>query len=353
MPDSKDTSKWQRTKKILWESTLNAPVRGAYNLMNTPYEDLMGSDKEKVRKAAESSFDAASGVTIGSGAAPKPRGALTMGAGRSRKPKAETKPKAEAGSKPGQKKLMDKLEASRQKGAKARNTFRKDNGTMSSRVEGTKTRPRTAKESEKFGPLAKRPDNLPAKQGSRAVTKQNSDSRVLAVVREDRAAVVPYKKASNLPAKTGKPATFADKGGSGRLGTNLKRAAAGAAVAGAAAGLYKGADKSKATQKDGPRDDRASSLSAKSDKAATFKAKRQGMNVPGSPTNPKSRKQAGDKSRLNKGAKPEKKMTNFERMKQRGYEKEGVGGRSVTSKGAKSRVMAERKYKFKDLFKKR
>lgn len=50
-------------------------------------------------------------------------------------------------------------------------------------------------------------------------------------------------------------------------------------------------------------------------------------------------KAAGDKSRV------AGKMTNFERMKQRQYEKEGVGGRSVTAEGARKRVVEERKYK--------
>jgi hypothetical protein len=50
-------------------------------------------------------------------------------------------------------------------------------------------------------------------------------------------------------------------------------------------------------------------------------------------------KAAGDKSRV------AKKMTNFERMKQRQYEKEGFGGRALTTEGARKRVMEERKYK--------
>lgn len=51
--------------------------------------------------------------------------------------------------------------------------------------------------------------------------------------------------------------------------------------------------------------------------------------------------------------KAEKPLSNFERQKQRGYEKEGYGGRSMSSKGAESRVKKERGYKFKDLFKKK
>lgn len=62
-------------------------------------------------------------------------------------------------------------------------------------------------------------------------------------------------------------------------------------------------------------------------------------------------KNAGDKLRLNKGSTG--KVSNFERMKARQYEKEGYGGRSMTAASAKAQVQKERGYKFKDLFKKR
>jgi hypothetical protein len=138
-------------------------------------------------------------------------------------------------------------------------------------------------------------------------------------------------------------------------------AAAGAGLLGFAA--YNSADKPKASDNkannskltSGARDDRASSGSGKAD---AFKKKQQGMKVPGSPTNPDKAgtnkakpKKAVDKSSA--AAKPEKKMSNFERMKKRGYEKEGLGGRALTSRGAESRVKKERSYKFKDLFKKK
>ena len=133
-------------------------------------------------------------------------------------------------------------------------------------------------------------------------------------------------------------------------------AAAGAGLLGFAA--YNSADKPKASDNkannskltSGARDDRASSGSSKAD---AFRAKQQGMKVDGSPTKPKKdgTKKAGDKSRA--AAKPEKKMSNFERMKKRGYEKEGFGGRSMTSRGAESRVKKERSFKFKDLFAKK
>ena len=135
-------------------------------------------------------------------------------------------------------------------------------------------------------------------------------------------------------------------------------AAAGAGLLGFAA--YNSADKPKASSKpssqsSGPRDDRASSgggtfkpinrdnLSENGKK--TFDG-RQGQNKDGS-------KKDGNKSRVSGGAKTEKKMSNFERMKKRGYEKEGFGGRSMTSRGAESRVKKERSFKFKDLFAKK
>ena len=268
----------------------------------------------------------------------------------------------------GRKFLMDKLEKSRQAGAKARNTFRKDSGTMSSKIDKAKaTRPSTPRDGEKFGALVKRGDNLPAKQGSRAVTPYKEGSRSVTPYKEGSKGVTKYKPqggaVANIASKAG--SKIADKGSGGRIGNILKYGAVGAAVGGAGYGLYKGADKPKASESkannskltSGARDDRASSGAGyKSDKASTFKAKRQGMKVDGSPTNPN--KSAPKKATPNAGAKApakkaEKPMSNFERMKKRGYEKEGYGGRSVTSRGAESRVKKERSFKFKDLFAKK
>jgi hypothetical protein len=267
----------------------------------------------------------------------------------------------------GRKFLMDKLEKSRQAGAKARNTFRKDSGTMASKIDKAKaTRPSTPRDGEKFGALVKRGDNLPAKQGSRAVTPYKEGSK----------GVTKYKPQGGAVAKIG--SKVADKGSGSRIGNILKYGAVGAAVGGAGYGLYEGADKTKAEgRKDtgrriiysepagpkapkanskltgGARDDRASSGSSK---AKSFRDKQQGMKVDGSPTNPnkagpkKATPKAGEKAPANKAEKP---MSSFERMKKRQYEKEGYGGRSLTSRGAESRVKKERSYKFKDLFKKK
>lgn len=216
---------------------------------------------------------------------------------------------------------------------------------------------------EKFGPLVKREENVPATQGSRALVKREDKlpakraegSRSLAVVREGKGDLQKYNPGGRSVATQG-TRTFGDKGGGKGAGmkTNLKRAGAALLVGGAAYGLYKGADKPKADQ--GGTSSNAAAKTDRESKAAAFKAKQQGMKTPGSPTNPNTKsatpKKAGDKSRMSKGA-PEKKMTNFERMKMRGYEKEGLGGRSMTSAKAKERVKTERGYKFKDLFKKK
>ena len=58
---------------------------------------------------------------------------------------------------------------------------------------------------------------------------------------------------------------------------------------------------------------------------------------------PAAPKAASDKSRV------AGKMTNFERMKARQYEKEGYGGRSLTAEGAKAQVARERGYKISGL----
>jgi hypothetical protein len=72
-------SKWDRVKQALWETNLNAPVRGIYNLMNTPYDVLMGGDSPEKQQAVADSFDAAGGITVGSMPMPKPSNSLSMG----------------------------------------------------------------------------------------------------------------------------------------------------------------------------------------------------------------------------------------------------------------------------------
>jgi hypothetical protein len=419
MPDPKDTSKTQRLKKVLWESNLNTPIRGFYNLMNTPYETLVGDTGAKGRKAVEDSLDAASGITVGSAMVPKPRGAITMGANRrgveggsrpakntkgdSQGPKKPTEARdAGVGSKPGQKKLMDTLEASRQKGAKDRNTFRKDSGTATSRVDSAKKsppsgppplKPATSSATRSVTPRKPRPGekkfigpvNRPQPGERKFIGPVNKpkpgEKNFIGPRDKPRSGDKDFIGPMNRPAKPGEknfigprerpragdedfigPMNRAPKSGEkgfiGPMKPTPKRtfgkmkagAAAGAGLLGYAS--YRSADKPSAQKKESPRDDRASSGSSKAD---AFRAKQQGMKVDGSPTKPKKDgpKKAGDKSRVAGGAKTEKKMSNFERMKKRGYEKEGFGSRSMTSRGAESRVKKERSFKFKDLFAKK
>lgn len=72
-------SKWERTKQALWETNLNAPIRGIYNLMNADPYTLYTDEGAAGQQAAVDSFDAASGVTVGSMPMPKPANSLTMG----------------------------------------------------------------------------------------------------------------------------------------------------------------------------------------------------------------------------------------------------------------------------------
>lgn len=268
----------------------------------------------------------------------------------------------------GRKKLMDTLNKSKEKGQKARSAKEgRTGGTFTDKIKNTRTRERTPKEKEKFGALVKREDRMPAVQGGRALVKREDrmpavqGSRAL-VKREDRMPAVQGSR--SVSAVRNGTRTFGDKGQSGRIVglSNKGKLALGAGAAGTAAMLYKAADKPKASDNkannskltSGARDDRASSGSSKAD---AFKKKQQGMKTPGSPTNP-------DKSAPNKAGpkkadpkapakKAEKPMSSFERMKKRQYEKEGYGGRSMTSKGAESRVKKERSFKFKDLFAKK
>lgn len=278
----------------------------------------------------------------------------------------------------GRRKLMDTLNKSKEKGQKIRSAKEgRTGGTFTDKIKNTRTRERTPKEKEKFGPLVKRKDNLPATQGSRAVVKREDrmpavqGSRALTVVREGKGNLQKYNPGGRSVVTQGNR-TFGDKGQSGRivgLSNKGKLALGGGAAAAAVAG-YQSAQKSSAgkTDRESPqagggmtyadrRDDRASSgAGSKSDKASTFKAKRQGMKVDGSPTNPnkaapkKAAPKAGPKAPAKKAEKP---MSSFERMKKRQYEKEGYGGRSMTSRGAESRVKKERSFKFKDLFAKK
>jgi hypothetical protein len=120
--------------------------------------------------------------------------------------------------------------------------------------------------------------------------------------------------------------------------------------------------KSFGKQSSGPRDDRASFLAGTSpaNKANAVGGTKNGpLKSPFAQISLQGQKPKKKDVAAVKTSKPKKdkassgKMTNFERSKMRGYEKEGYGGKSMTSKGAKARVQKERSYKFKDLFKKK
>lgn len=72
-------SKWDQVKQALWETNLNAPIRGYYNLRNADPYTLYTDTGAAGQQAAMDSFDAAGGVTVGSLPIPKPANSLTMG----------------------------------------------------------------------------------------------------------------------------------------------------------------------------------------------------------------------------------------------------------------------------------
>ena len=205
--------------------------------------------------------------------------------------------------------------------------------------------------------LVKREDRMPAVQGGRALVKREDR---MPAVQGNRAVV---KREDRMPAVVRNGTrTFGDKGQGGRIVglSNKGKLALGAGAAGTAAMLYKAADMPKASDNkannskltSGARDDRASSGNGTfkpinrdnlSDKGKNTFDAQQGQN----------KKKKSVVKKTGPAKKAEKPLNNFERMKKRGYEKEGFGSRSMTSRGAESRVKKERSFKFKDLFAKK
>lgn len=70
---------WQGVGQALWDSNLNAPIRGAYNLMNADPYTLYTDTGAAGQQAAMDSFDAAGGVTVGSAMVPTHANALRAG----------------------------------------------------------------------------------------------------------------------------------------------------------------------------------------------------------------------------------------------------------------------------------
>lgn len=275
------------------------------------------------------------------------------------------------------------LEKAGKAASKQKNPLRRgDTGTLTDKLAKTRTRPRTEKESEKFGPLAKRQENLPATQ-SRAIVKREdklpatrgSDSRALTVAREGKGDLVRTGGGRSLA--THGTRTFGDKGQGGRIvGLSTKGKLAAGAVGAGAAGIayagYKQADKAKSEPRrekltSGPRDDRApptrqgtspenkaktpTSSSVGGTKNGPFKSEFAQRSLQGRNPN-KDYKPSKSSPVIGKaGRAAPKAMSPFERQKAKQYEEQGYGGRSMTREGAKKQAVKERGYKFKDLFK--
>lgn len=70
---------WKGVGQALWDTNLNAPIRGYYNLRNADPYTLYTDEGEAGQQAAVDSFDAGGGITAGSAMIPKPSNALAMG----------------------------------------------------------------------------------------------------------------------------------------------------------------------------------------------------------------------------------------------------------------------------------
>jgi uncharacterized membrane protein YebE (DUF533 family) len=227
-------------------------------------------------------------------------------------------------------------------------------GTSYSRssLEGTKNRQRTEKEANKFGPLAVREEKMPA------IQKKN-----LPAVVSDRRNVATYNKPGELVRYDNRSRavrTFGSKGAEDKARiVGLSRMGK-AAVAGGAMGLgalgyaaYQKAPKSDAAGKTdreptalkpagGARmGESTSGYAARKkvggarpgEKTSGYADRKKRGNNSGTSATPV---QARDKSRV------AGKMTAFQRMNAQRYEKEGVGGRSMTRAAAQKRAMSEK-----------
>lgn len=210
---------------------------------------------------------------------------------------------------------------------------------------GPKTRPRlrAKKEANKFGPLVKREEKVPAVQNRGLPAVYDDRGRQVRTFGDNAAKSDKGRIVGLSP--IGKAAVVGAGAGLGALGYALAPEANKAGASGSSSGdskVYGGARPGESTRGYGK---------AKPPKPKP-KPPMQGAKPPipkPKPANRPDRKAApntaGDKFRATK------KMTNFERMKQSQYEKEGFGGRSLTAEGARKRVMQERKYKLFSGFK--
>lgn len=261
----------------------------------------------------------------------------------------------------GSKDVAKEVKPRRSASPKGRGT-RGQTGTFRDRVAAAAKRERTPREREKFGELVKREENLPAKQGTRAVTQYTQGSRAVAVRDAARRELAPYKQGNRSVAATGGNRSVATTGtrtfgGKGDRVVGPSRAV-GAMNAAKATSVLTGskgpnfsASTAAAETKGGvpPKSNKDAMERRGSQSAADFKAKMQGRK-PGA-TASSAPKKAGDKSRAaGKGA-VSKKLTNFERTKMRSYERGGDTRGPVTRVGARAKVMKERGHSFRDLFK--
>lgn len=240
-----------------------------------------------------------------------------------------------------------------------------DSGTFTSRVEATKKRERTPREKEQFGPLAKRPSSEvtkfkspggPVKKYERPggpVTKYERQGGALTrtEVKDDARIVGLSNKAkAGLAgaAAAGVGAAYVSGRGQqeGRAEERPMRLGTAIRVFGGARPERPGSYPAKSKSEGGARPERPGSYPAKSREASGARPETPGSypaarrksagasKVSGSMPKPerKAKSAASDKSRL------APKMTNFQRMKARQFEKEGVAGRSMTAAQAKRKA---------------
>ena len=218
-------------------------------------------------------------------------------------------------------------------------TRKRDSGTFTSRVEATKKRERTPREKEQFGPLAKRP--------SSEVTKFKSPGGPVKKYERPGGPVTKYERQGGALTRT----EVKDDARIVGLSNKAKAGLAGAAAAGVGAAYVSGRGQQEGRAEGrktfgGARPERPGSYPAKSRSEGGARPERPGSypaarrksagasKVSGSMPKPerKAKSAASDKSRL------APKMTNFQRMKARQFEKEGVAGRSMTAAQAKRKA---------------
>jgi len=230
-----------------------------------------------------------------------------------------------------------------------------DSGTFTSRVEKARTRERTPREKEQFGPLAKRPPSEVTKYSRPGgpVKKYERPGGPVTKYERQGGPVAKYERQGGALVRTpGKPDDARVVG----LSNKAKIGLAGAAATGIGAGYLAGV-----TPEKGRSEVRKTFGGARPERPGSYpKANRQAAGTVTAPYEPKrgtagtytksydvkpsksgsapsvktaAPKAASDKSRTTP------KMTSFQRMKARQFEKEGVAGRSMTRAAAQKKAM--------------